>query len=215
MIHVGDCIIVHNYTIHHSYYVGAAARVTITDVELLKEIMVKEFDNFRDRGMLGPPNLTPKALGLSPGLVVATGETWKTGRHALTPSFSGMKMKLMVPLLKKSSDILLEKIGEFAESGESAEMFRVYGAFTMETLIATAFGRYVNVLRGEADQITQGGQRHFPCKRRGVTQCSRHADSNSVQLPVARATVTAHSSELRCGSLCQNDAQYGHGAHTG
>ena len=52
MIHVGDCIIVHNYTIHHSYYVGAAARVTITDVELLKEIMVKEFDNFRDRGML-------------------------------------------------------------------------------------------------------------------------------------------------------------------
>ncbi|CAI8013015.1 Cytochrome P450 3A15 [Geodia barretti] len=72
-----------------------------------------------------------------------------------------MKMKLMVPLLKKSSDVLVEKLGEFAESGKSVEMFRVYGAFTMETLIATAFGRHVNIQRGEADQITQGANSIF------------------------------------------------------
>ena len=87
----------------------------------------------------------------------------------------------MVPLLKKSSDVLVEKLGEFAESGKSVEMFRyvvsyielictavilvlprrVYGAFTMETLIATAFGRHVNIQRGEADQITQGANSIF------------------------------------------------------
>ena len=31
----------------------------------------------------------------------------------------------------------------------------------METLIATAFGRYVNIQRGEADQITQGANSIF------------------------------------------------------
>ena len=91
---------------------GAYPKISVADVELAKEIMVKEFDKFSDRGLLvsvllehlqryngvsmqGLPNLSPKALGLSTGLVVATGETWKTGRHALTPSFSGMKMKLV------------------------------------------------------------------------------------------------------------------------
>ena len=40
------------HVVHHRYYVGAAPRVVIADVELAKEIMVKEFDNFRDRGLL-------------------------------------------------------------------------------------------------------------------------------------------------------------------
>ena len=35
---------------------------------------------------------------------------------------------------------------------------RVYGSFTMETLIATAFGRYVNIQRGEADQLTEAAR---------------------------------------------------------
>ena len=78
---------------------------------------MKEFDSFGDRGMIvsylklyvattalteklsfgkqGAANIMPKALGLSQGLVVATGETWKIGRHTLTPSFSVMKMKLV------------------------------------------------------------------------------------------------------------------------
>jgi cytochrome P450 len=106
------------------YYVGATPKVAIADVEIAKEIMVKEFENFRDRGNMGPPNLIPKAIGFSTGLVVATGETWRNGRHTLTPSFSAMKMKLMVPLLKRSSGVLMGRMKEFAESEKSVEVFR-------------------------------------------------------------------------------------------
>ena len=34
------------------YYVGACPKVAVADVELAKEIMVKEFECFRDRGLL-------------------------------------------------------------------------------------------------------------------------------------------------------------------
>lgn len=143
------------------FYVGSYPRVVIADLNLLKEIMVKEFDTFTDRGYLGHPQLMPKALGLAEGLLVTTGEAWKTGRHSLTPSFSGMKMKLMVPLIKRSSDVLVEKMGEFAESEKCVEVHNVYGSFTMETLIATAFGRYVDLQRGEADQLTEAAAEIF------------------------------------------------------
>ena len=33
--------------------------------------------------------------------------------------------------------------------------FREYGYYTMESLIATAFGRYVNLQRGETELITE------------------------------------------------------------
>ena len=32
---------------------------------------------------------------------------------------------------------------------------RLYGQFTMETILATAFGRVVNIQRGEGDQLTE------------------------------------------------------------
>ena len=32
---------------------------------------------------------------------------------------------------------------------------RLYGAYTLETLLATAFGRYVAVQKGEANQLTK------------------------------------------------------------
>ena len=38
---------------------------------------------------------------------------------------------------------------------------REYGYFTMESLIATAFGRYVNLQRGEADKITKEAKEVF------------------------------------------------------
>ena len=40
----------------------------------------------------------------------------------------------------------------------------------METLIATAFGRFVNIQRGEADQITQGANVLFRANEEGSPQ---------------------------------------------
>ena len=60
--------------------------------------------------------------------------------------FAGEKYILllpqMVPLLKKSSDVLVEKMGEFAESGKSVEVFRYKSTVLAHARIAFFTGLY-------------------------------------------------------------------------
>ena len=37
----------------------------------------------------------------------------------------------------------------------SISVFRTYGSFTMETILATAFGRVIDIQRGESDDLTR------------------------------------------------------------
>ena len=90
----------------------------------------------------------------------------------------------MVPLVKKSADTLVDKFREKAESGESMEIMRcinftchkipsislthlctvscrTYGAFTLESILAAAFGRVINLQRGEADEVTKAAKAVF------------------------------------------------------
>ena len=38
---------------------------------------------------------------------------------------------------------------------------RVYGSFTMESIVATAFGRFVNLQKGEGDKLTDAAGKMF------------------------------------------------------
>ena len=40
-------------------------------------------------------------------------------------------------------------------------LYRLYGLFTMETILATAFGRVINLQRGVANQLTQAAAAVF------------------------------------------------------
>lgn len=49
-------------------------------------------------------------------------EQWKRIRNTLTPSFSALKMKQMVPLMNASCDNLIKKLGEFADTEKSIDI---------------------------------------------------------------------------------------------
>lgn len=78
----------------------------------------------------------------------------------------------MVPLVERSCDSLLDKLKEVCESDCSVDIWRlvttllqyclfvlwhtrIFGQFTMETILATAFGHQVNILKGEGDEMTK------------------------------------------------------------
>ena len=96
----------------------------------------------------------------------------------------------MVPLIKRSTSTLAEKVGEIAESGESTDFMkwvtqvyvyfskiikslrRIYGEFTMESILAAAFGRVINIQRGEADEVTEAAKGIFAAGRNMKVQIS-------------------------------------------
>ena len=92
---------------------GGKPSLVVADPELLKQIMIKDFSNFRNRFQFQNPGPLFRK-----NLLNARDETWKRIRNTLTPTFSAGKMKLMVPLIEKSCDTLLEKLEKIADSGE-------------------------------------------------------------------------------------------------
>ena len=93
---------------------GGRPSLVVADPELLKQIMVKDFPNFRNRFQF--QKLANKTLAQNVGS--SRDDKWKRIRNTLTPTFSAGKLKLMVPLMEKLCDTLLEKLEKIADSGE-------------------------------------------------------------------------------------------------
>ena len=47
-----SCLTIYDCIILYRFYVGCYPRISVSDVDLAKEIMVKEFDSFSDRGYM-------------------------------------------------------------------------------------------------------------------------------------------------------------------
>ena len=93
---------------------GGRPSLVVADPELLKQIMVKDFPNFRNRFQFQKPvNKT-----LAQNVASSRDDKWKRIRNTLTPTFSAGKLKLMTPLVEKLCDTLLEKLEKITDSGE-------------------------------------------------------------------------------------------------
>ena len=94
-------------------YLGDRPTLVVADPELVKQIMIKDFPNFRNRF------ITQKSRPpLDKNVLNAKNDAWKRIRSTLTPTFSAGKMKLMVPLINTSCNMLVEKLDRVANSGK-------------------------------------------------------------------------------------------------
>lgn len=82
-----------------------------TDVELVKNVLAKDFHHFVNRGI----QINEKHDPLSAHLFNLEGANWKKMRVKLTPTFTSGKMKMMFQILVDCSENLLVKIGELAD----------------------------------------------------------------------------------------------------
>ena len=94
--------------------IGNKPSLVVSDPEMLKQIMVKDFASFRNR--LNPIKPRPP---LDMNVLNARDDIWKRIRTTLTPSFTAAKMKQMLPLIEGSCDTLIKKMEEIADTGMS------------------------------------------------------------------------------------------------
>ena len=116
----------------------------VKDVNLVRHILVKDFDHFVDRSsgrtakLVQNGDLTDRIWAKQ--LVSATGEEWKNVRSTFTPIFTAGKMKAMIIFMQETCKELVAGIDEYAKSGQDMELKNILGKYSMDTIASCAFG---------------------------------------------------------------------------
>lgn len=78
------------------YYKFSAPAIVLRDPDLVKNVLIRDFDSFHGNDQHISEKLDP-LLAVNPFLNV--GEKWKRGRNALVPVFSAAKVRKIVLLI--------------------------------------------------------------------------------------------------------------------
>jgi len=145
------------------YYLGIKPVIVTEDLQIIKSIMVKNFDSFINRAYV-PPLLKK---GKVRGLLQLRDEQWRRVRRILTPTFSSKKLRMMSPLIQESCERLRNKMAAVSDTGNSVDVWEWFGMFTMEVILATAFSRDISSVSGEENPLTRAAASVFQSGRSG------------------------------------------------
>lgn len=113
-----------------------------TSLNFLRDIFVKEFQCFHDRGIYYNEKDDP----LSSSLSTIEGLKWKVLREKLTPTFTSGKMKMMFPIMVDVADRLKIVLEKMLEANNEIEIKIILARFTADIIGNCAFGIDCNCL---------------------------------------------------------------------
>lgn len=100
------------------YYLGARAVIATEDMEIIKSIMVKNFDCFCNRFHVPLPHKKGKVTFLP----MMCNEQWRNVRQVMTPTFSSKKLRAMIPLIEQRCDKLKDKMATVCDTDKSTNV---------------------------------------------------------------------------------------------
>ncbi|KPI99687.1 Cytochrome P450 6B4 [Papilio xuthus] len=106
----------------------------LRDLDVIKHVMVKDFDQFVDRGIA----FSKEGLGLN--FFNADTDTWKVLRNRFTPLFTSGKLKNMLYLMTERGDTFLDYVENLRSKKSELPIHVLVQKFTMATISACAFG---------------------------------------------------------------------------
>ena len=142
-------------------YLGIKPVIVTEDLDVIRSVMVKNFDDFINRTYV-PPLLKK---GTVRGLLQLRDEQWRRVRRILTPTFSSRKLKMMSPLIQESCERLRNKMAAVSDSDRSVDVWEWFGMFTMEVILATAFSRDISSASGKDNPLVKAAAAIFQTGR--------------------------------------------------
>ncbi|CAG2177716.1 unnamed protein product, partial [Oppiella nova] len=134
---------------------GTKPILSVAEPELIKQILVKDFQNFTDR-----QNAAFHPI-LSKHLVVVNGDDWKRLRSTITPTFSSAKMKTMYPMIRECLTDLLDVLDTYAASNQEIDMKAMYGNYTMDVIATCAFSTKTNTHKDRKNPFMTNAVKFF------------------------------------------------------
>ncbi|CAF3609800.1 unnamed protein product [Rotaria socialis] len=125
-------------------YEGTAPTLLVTDLDLLRNILIKDsqvFINRRSMEGIGGP--------FEHALIALKDGEWKNVRSIVSPTFSTAKLKAMYALLNETSDTYSDRLLEYADKQELFNANELNGQYTLGTISSCLFGIETNSLRNE------------------------------------------------------------------
>lgn len=118
------------------FYFFLRPTLLILDPDLIRSVLVKDFQFFQGRGIYYNEKDDP----MSANLLTIEGHRWKTLRSKITPTFTTGKLKLMFDIMLQVGTEFEKYVSQVASSGEPIEARDVCSRFNTDIIGTCAFG---------------------------------------------------------------------------
>ncbi|XP_012543609.1 cytochrome P450 9e2 [Monomorium pharaonis] len=151
------CQYIYNY-FPEAKYVGimdfATPGVLLRDPELIRDVMVKDFEHFPDHRSFVDEDLEPL---FGKNIFALRGDRWREMRNTLSPSFTASKMKFMFELISKCSEDFVNYLVDHPEICHAIETKEAFRRYTNDVIATAAFGISVNSMKDQYNEFYTRG----------------------------------------------------------
>lgn len=138
-------------------YIYLRKQAMILNLDLIKQVLVKDFNVFTNRGAYSNEKDDP----ISANLVALEDDEWRNLRHKITPTFTSGKLKFTFGTVADIANKLVTVIyKETSETGQ-LEVRDILSRFTTDVIGSAAFGIECNSLEDKTTKFYEIGLRAF------------------------------------------------------
>ncbi|KAL0100762.1 hypothetical protein PUN28_019264 [Cardiocondyla obscurior] len=126
----------------------------IRDPEIIKSVLVKDFDSFPNRRGFG--DLNNPLLGKN--LFSLHGEKWRNVRTLLSPSFTSSKMKMMFTLMSECAADFAKFLSALPADESEIDTKDAFSKFTNDVIATCAFGIKIDSMKDPTNKFYVNGK---------------------------------------------------------
>uniref|UniRef100_A0AAF5D3J7 Cytochrome P450 n=1 Tax=Strongyloides stercoralis TaxID=6248 RepID=A0AAF5D3J7_STRER len=119
---------------------GTVPDLTTTNLDIIKEVYVKQFDKFIDRETFLPVNKLKEKDILFNNMLIKKGEDWRRVRNLCSPAFTTGKMKKFVPFFNETVDKTLEILQKYEREDKAIDIKELCDGMTIDSIFKSTFG---------------------------------------------------------------------------
>ncbi|KAG5669761.1 hypothetical protein PVAND_000055 [Polypedilum vanderplanki] len=127
----------------------------ITDLDLAKDVLIRDFEAFHNRGAFYNKKDDP----LSAHLLTIEDQEWKDMRNKLTPTFTSGKMRMYFSTLLEVSDRMIEKLKRNCDN--IIEVKEMLAQYTTDVIGNVGFGLSINAIDNPDTEFRRVGGKLF------------------------------------------------------
>lgn len=121
----------------------------LTDLETVKVVAVKDFNNFVNRGVFNNEEYEP----LAANLFSIEDDRWRFIRNKISPAFTSGKLRFMYPTISDMAKKFVDAVDRKSKNGDAVAVKDLANRFTVDIISSVAFGMEANTLNNEHEEL--------------------------------------------------------------